>query len=157
MVECLNRTTSIDAVRVLGDGAEVPERISVPPRFLDRELQLALTVDLSRPVALAGGVPAAVGADRIAVTIGLGERWQTTPVVGEPGVDDDFGISDTLGTVLPVTAEMPLATLRAWPPSTRQTALTALAAACTLAALPPGHGARPALEALHRTGAALLG
>ncbi len=151
VVECLNHTRPIDAARLLDDGTEQPEILYATPRFLNDEQLVALTVDLSRAVALAGGLPAALGVTRIAVTIALGERWRTTPVVGAPREDeDDFDL------VLPVVAELPLATLRAWPPATRQTALAALAAACTLAALPADHGARPALQHLHDQGAALL-
>lgn len=157
VVECLDHTRPVEAARVLHDGTEVPELLYAVPRFLDFELVSALTVDLSRAVVLAGGLPAALGVTRVAVTIGLGEDWRTAPVVGAPREDDEFGVSDPPEMLLPVTAQMPLATLRAWPPQTRRTALTALAAACVLAALPVGHRSRPALEAIHREGAALLG
>ncbi|WP_433061394.1 DUF4240 domain-containing protein [Dactylosporangium sp. CS-033363] len=151
VVTCEDRTKPLDFTRIHEDGTETPGRSYGLVRFLSRETEFGLTLDMSRAVALSGGLPGDLGTEHLHVTIGCGLEWQTVPeVVGL--VEDEI----VHGPVLLVLAELPIATARGWSPVERRTGLTALAAACVLAALPTGHGARPTLEPLHAAGAHLL-
>ncbi len=152
VVDCRDLSRPLTGERPLPDGTSVPIVQYGQPGWLRYEESYELTVALSRPVAVHGGLPPDVGAASLDVRIDVGDRWSPTPAVGPPTVDEEAD----RGTVRPVTVAVPHEVGASWTADERRRALLALGASCVLAVLPAEHGAVDELRALHRAGADLL-